>query len=378
MKIAFCSPVPLTKKLGATKNRLEFGEALQALGWDVFFIKNEMLNLSSAPISKNSYSVALKDYLLEHAKNFDIIIYEYDTLPFDRSLFAQSTLFVARPALLHYHFKKIKIPVSFKQRLADIKNSLKTFFVDNNKKSDKYSHLSLLNCDVIQVQNSEDYKLLSQLYPSKKIIIVPNGIAKDRFGAFQAIKRDYDNIEEAPKIAFVGTLEFRKGAIDFIYIIKRVVKEYPNAVFSIIGAKGLFTTTDAVLKFFPRKLRKNINVILNFEPNDLPSILSGFHIGIFPSYLESFGFGALEMMCAGLPVVAYKSPGPSDFIHPDLLVENGNKEQLTNKLFELIQNKDYLLKMSEESKQIVDQYRWEDIVIETSSVYLDLLKDKRK
>lgn len=47
MKIAFFSPKPFSKKLGATKNRIELAESLQRLGWKTFLIESEEIKLGS-------------------------------------------------------------------------------------------------------------------------------------------------------------------------------------------------------------------------------------------------------------------------------------------------------------------------------------------
>lgn len=379
MKIAFFTPTPFDKKYGAAKNRIELADALTLRGNETFLIGNKDLGLQEGKmVTGEKYCFALKDYLIKNANLFDIILYEYDTLPFERELFSSSTVFIARPALVYYHFDQIHIPVDLKTKISRILRKFK--FLGNNKiKSSTERNIvskSLSNADVIQVQNTMDKKLLLNKFPQKNVILVPNGIGEDRFWKFQNVKRSFNDFSDFPKIAFVGTFDYRKGAIDFKYIVKEIVKIKPNVEFHFLGSLGLFTTEKAILKFFPAELRNNIKVIPHFKPDDLPSLLSKCHIGLFPSYLESFGFGALEMMCSGLPVLAYNCPGPCDFILEELLFEVGSKEKLTSKLAQLIQNRAEVEKYSSEARELSKNYRWINISEKVENLYKNLIKTK--
>lgn len=227
--------------------------------------------------------------------------------------------------------------------------------------------MSLTESDLIQVQNTYDASwLIDKGFKRNKIIVVPNGISKKRLPVFKAIQR---NFEPPFKIAFVGTFDFRKGAMDFPHIVERILEDFPETEFKLLGTKGLFINKEQVLKFFPKKLRTSLTVIPSFEPMDLPLLLSDCHVGIFPSYFESFGFGALEMMCAGLPVVAYKSAGPTDYIIKDLLVEVGDKKLMAEKVIELLGNRKSLTYFSELAGRVTEEYNWGKIAVESLEIY---------
>src|SRR5207237_5357929 len=53
-----------------------------------------------------------------------------------------------------------------------------------------------------------------------------------------------------------------------------------------------------------------IEVVPQFDPDDLPRLLSDGTVGAFPSYVEGFGMAVVEQLAAGLPTVAYDAPGP--------------------------------------------------------------------
>ncbi|SKB98360.1 Glycosyltransferase involved in cell wall bisynthesis [Parapedobacter luteus] len=363
MKIALFSPGIISPKFGATKNRIELAEALTKLGWQTSVMGNLDIGLPNRNVEKSTYREAFKTYLIKNAHLYDVVLYEYDTLPYNRTLFSKGTLFVARPALLSYHFDEIRIPLNLKSYIsALIRQSAK-----KRRKNYNYIELTLSQSDLIQVQNTEDKKcLIKKGHPEDKIIIIPNGILPEKLELFKRTPK----ISGTKKIAFVGTFDFRKGALDFPILLKLLSRlGNPNAKIKLLGTKGLYSTQQQILGFFPKKLQHLIEIHPTFEPSELPALLSDCQVGVFPSYLESFGYGALEMMAAGLPVVGYDTPGPCDFLLPELKVPAGNTLLMAQKLNKLLNEPAYLEKMGIQAQKQVDKYNWDTIALEVSKTY---------
>lgn len=376
MKIALCTRGNPSLEKGSSKNRIELAESLKKRGWETTLVSKRTLGLpDEGKCDPIRYSESLKDYFIERFDVFDVVLLEYDTLPYSRNLFNKNTLFIARPSILAFHLDYIKFRYDFKTNLFSyIKNTMNKFKGGGDREIYlKKVEYCLHQADLIQVQNKKDYELLIKLgFPPYKIIIIPNGITSERISDFKECTKDY---EKNFKLAFVGTFDFRKGAMDFPFILKKLKKKFPGIILKLLGTKGLFQTKAEVLRFFPKKYHKDIEVIPSFKAEDLPQLLTDCHLGVFPSYLESFGFGALEMMCAGLPVVAYDSPGPCDFVPQDLQVSTGDRKALVRKLFSLLENKTLLEeKAIEARKEVVNNYCWDDITILLEKQYSDHLK----
>lgn len=376
MKIAFFSPLNFSSILGATKHRIEMAVLFHKLGWETYLISPSDLglpeNYRNSKTARMDYSMALKNYLQVNADRYDVVLYEYDTLPYQRKLFSSTTLFIASPALLFYHFRKIKYPVSLKEKIKKILIDIKGGRQDKIK-SEQICEFSMAQADVIQVQNEWDKKeLLRHNFSKNKIIVVRNGISVERRQLFEKANRE---LVKGDCIAFVGTFDFRKGACDFPKIVAQIHARAPGYRFKLIGTKGLFTSEKEVKDFFPKRLRGLLEVYPIFAPEDLPLILSDCSLGIFPSYIESFGYGVLEMMTAGLPVVCYRTPGPSDFVPAELLIPQGDTTSFANKVLELIESKPKLYQLSKEVLAISERHCWDKIGIELSAQYSALLKD---
>lgn len=375
MKIALCSKGKFYLEKGFTKNRIELAGNLEKFGWETVLVDKKMIEIPATDkYNAERYNEALKKFFIKNASKFDVVLYEYDTLPFNRNLFNKTTLFVARPAILAYHFLDVKLKYNLKTRISKFlrniafkkNNSFKTYL--------KKVEYGLQQADLIQVQNVKDRQLLIKKgFSTEKIVVIPNGITPERIIKFAPPVRDYSR---ALTIAYVGTFDFRKGALDFPVIFRILKKKFPNVKLKLLGTKGIFQTEKEVLNFFPNKLKSSIEVVPEFKADELPGLLNNCHLGIFPSYLESFGFGALEMMCAALPVVAYDSPGPSDFVPIDLLVPTGDPVALAAKIAFLIEDTELLArKAGEVREKVIRDYSWKEIAEKAAKTYKEHLKE---
>ena len=142
---------------------------------------------------------------------------------------------------------------------------------------------------------------------------------------------------DEPVVAFVGEFGLRKGLADFPDLVRRVAKEVPNVRFRLLGTGQ---TEDYVLSHFPARLHRHIEVLPAYEPDALPELLAGVTVGVFPSYAEGFGLGVLEMLAAGIPVVAYDVPGPTEMLPPRCVVPVGDTRRLSEEVTRLLTDRD--------------------------------------
>jgi len=167
--------------------------------------------------------------------------------------------------------------------------------------------------------------------------------------------------------------QLRKGSDDIPRIAKSVIEAHPSAHFRLLGTKGLFQTRREVLAHFPRSLRSQIEVVPRFEPERLPDLLADAHLGIFPSYYEGFGFGVLEMMAAGLPVIAYDAPGPPEMVPDSLLVPCGDWKAMATITISLLNDSDELKARRKQAQDRAEDFDWDRIGKERLRHYQDSL-----
>jgi glycosyltransferase involved in cell wall biosynthesis len=376
MRILLCSPKPLKRELGCSKNLVELAEELEKLGWKCDLIDDfYLLGSGRSRDSSRSYSEALRKYLEENSCNYDVVLYEHLTLPYLRSVFSEKALMVARPALLLLHLEKISIPIKKK-----LKTHIKDFLLCNPaqrmlKRNIANSLITLQQADLVQALNNDDKaEIISRGVVSEKVIVVSNGIDRDRRILFNKVSV---NPPVDHKIAFVGTFDFRKGALDLPKIVNLISASIPQVKFRLLGTSGLYRTEEKVLEFFPKHLRRHLEITPSYPAHELPKLLADCSVGVFPSYLEGFPFGVLEMLSASIPVFAYDAPGPSMMLGQEYLMPVGDFEALGNSVVKLLNNPQKLAQSRMQARERSQYFSWERTARELDVIYLKNLEKKR-
>jgi glycosyltransferase involved in cell wall biosynthesis len=377
MKILICSNIVPSKELGASKVLMEVAEELQELGWSYKLLSpTDLFPETGMHLDANYshlYPERLRNYLHVHATEYDVVDYHHIYLPYSRSEFSQKTLFVARSVLLIHHYEVIQIPTP---------NTLRGKIGHLIKGSSRKAQLQALvrnatttiqEADLVNVSNDDDkQELVRRGIPAEKIAIIPFGINRSRRPLFDVVS---SATPHQPTVAFVGTFDPRKGSNDFPKIVKYISAALPNVKFRLLGAS--YKTNQEILRHFDRKLSENIEVIPSFRPEELPELLASCSVGIFPSYLEGFGFGVLEMLAASIPVIAYQAPGPPMMLPPDYLVPRGDTKSMSEKAIALLRDKEKLSAARLWAKQQSQKFCWQRIAQTTSETYLNFLELKR-
>lgn len=377
MKILLCSPIVPSKELGVSKVLIELMEELQELGWLCTLLSPtdicpDILNYTGTKY-QTMYAEALKNYLHQYASEYDVIDYDHLYLPYSRDNFINSTLFVARSALLVHHLETFPIPlpnnwrgkighlIKGRSRQAQLQTWLRN------------ATLTIQQADLVNVNNDDaKTELIKRGISSEKIVVVPLGLSRTRRCLFEAVS---SVPTKKPIVAFIGTFDPRKGANDFPAIVKYVSDHLPNVSFRMLGAKN--KTVQEVLSYFPKNLINYLEVIPNFDSKELPLLLSDCSVGIFPSYLEGFGLGVLEMLSASLPVIAYNVPGPPMMLPPEYLVSKEDIKGMGDKVISLLHNQEKLKAARLWAKKHSQEFSWQHIAQITSETYLRCLEVKR-
>jgi glycosyltransferase involved in cell wall biosynthesis len=379
-RILFCSQNSLDARLGAPKVILEAGRALQGCGWEVRWASNEEIcpNVGSVQGLERlrRFSGALRRFLCEHAASFDVVDYDHAYLPFERSEFHVSTLFVARSVLLAQHFERIEIPryTTFRSLAERLVHGFGRW--NERRGGIRQADETFRQADLIHVSNEYDRaELLRRGFSSERILVLPFGLFGDRVAEFTRV------CSPAPpgthKVAFVGTFDLRKGAAEFPDIVERVVRSVPDAQFKLVGARC--NDGAAAASRFPSRLQARLEIIPSYDPQDLPRLLGDCDLGVFPSHIEGFGFGVLEMLAAGLPVIAYDAPGPPMMLGPEWLVPRGDAAALADRVVPLLCDAARLSEARWRAWQRAREptFSWEEIGRKTSRVYLAALSRLR-
>ena len=376
MRILLCSQNALTRALGAPKVLIELGQSMQAIGWEVGYLQPSDLKVAAGKQAAPQFREALRQYLVLHADQYDVIDYDHGYLPYPRQVFSSRPLMVARSVLLIQQSQAITIPRprSIRSRVAGILRGRQHRKLDEQWLS--AANETVRQADLVNVSNEHDYRLLvGDGLSSEKVVVLPFGLDSVSRASLEQIPLE---LPARPCVAFVGSFDYRKGALDFPLIVRTIAAAIPEVRFKLIGTSGLFSNPSSVLAFFDSALRPCIEVIPRFKPHDLSSHLANTSIGIFPSYLEGFGFGVLEMLAAGTPVVAYDSPGPPMLLDSKWLVPAGDAAAMASKVIGLLKTPVRLASAKVEARERSSLFRWENVAANTDRIYRAAIDNRRQ
>jgi glycosyltransferase involved in cell wall biosynthesis len=369
LKLLICCPISLDENLGAARVSIQVAQAMSAFGWEVTLLDDSAVTdrLRDLHLTTDGpYQERLRRFLQRVSGDYDVIEYEHWCLPFPRGEFSASTLMVARSVLLHL-YEGIQFP-GFR-RLRDrvrrwLRGGRKAVW---NATFRDLAEKTLWQADLINVANRRDAELLRNLgYPDRKIIVQPYAISAESTAAFQAI--DLDRRRD-PSVVFLGSFDPRKGGPDLPVIFANIAAQIPSVNFHLLGTSGMFHSAGEVLSVFPQRLRQRLRVVPRFTSSQLPALLGSLSLGVFPSYLEGFGFAVLEQLASGLPVVAYDSPGPSDILPTEWLVSPGDAQALAERAIALLSDERLLQTARHLARAHASKFDWSLIGASTSACY---------
>jgi glycosyltransferase involved in cell wall biosynthesis len=373
LRILSCSQNPLDPRLGAPKVLIELADAIRSVGSQVELVAPSDLvpGLNSAIVDGPRYRRALRDFIRSRAGKFDVVEVDHEHLPFPRNELPESMLLVARSVLLSLHERSLRIP-----RDPSLRSTLSWWLKRRWQMSARIDRAlqTMRSADLINVSNEDDRRaLVAHGFADSKIVVLPYGLSDERLTQLAATPAP---LGDRQVIAFVGTFDYRKGCLDFPRLADHVVRELPTAKFRLIGTRGLFKTEADVRAFFPAHLQRNIEVVPEFEPRELPGLLQGARVGVFPSYWEGFGFGVLEMLASGLPVVAYDAPGPGMMLSSEWLVRAGDVDAMASRVLMLLNDRERLMSERMKAKEVATRFRWKEIAQKTIDAYARAIERK--
>lgn len=370
-RILFCSPVPLDPRLGMGKHSLELADSFRGLGWEAHAVGPDEIAGGPTRVTPETFPSVLRDFLRRTAAGYDVVEYDHAYLPFPRSDFPPGPLFVARCMLLHHHFLTTPVPPVPRLR------SWLGHALTAGRRRRRVERLvaqtdaTVRHADLSVVSNNRDAAaLVRNGADPDRIAVLPLGLTPGRLRQFAAVP---DAVPDRPVVGFVGTFDPRKGMCEFPSLIDRVARRVPGVTFRLLGTAGLVPDVDGVRHYFPRRLRPLLDIRPRYDPEELPGLLTWVSVGVFPSRVESFGYGVLEMLAAAIPVVAYDAPGPHVMLPPEYRVPVGAVRELADRVGDLLTDPDRLRAARLRARARAAEFRWEEIAARTAAAYTQRL-----
>lgn len=164
------------------------------------------------------------------------------------------------------------------------------------------------------------------------------------------------------EITFIGRLAKEKGILDLIDIFKQISLKDAETVLNIVG-DGL-EKESIVKKIQELNLESKIKLHGFLSGEQLEKVLLNTSICVIASFHESFGLVLLEETSYGIPCVAFDSAeGAKEIIDNNVngyLIKNRNKEEMVNKIIQLLNNHELLSEFGKNAKKKAEDFTYEN------------------
>jgi glycosyltransferase involved in cell wall biosynthesis len=319
-------------RLGAVRVFMALASAWRAAGHQVtkFCLTNafpgEARSRVLAALRQLIFPRKAAAFLRQHAKNFDVIDGLLGTLPFPKQGLRFNGLLVARSVGLYRLYRKFERFAT--ERWPDQPRGKllgRVFYRFVKHRLFHASEDAVRHCDLLNLPNETELDALRPGVGSNKpAIVLPYGLTGQQRRALREAAAPAQARRAGRKIAFIGMWSPRKGAKDFGQIIQRVRRSVSDARFIFLGT---LVQDRQLLSDLDLPNSDSIQLVVEYQPEELPKLLADVAVGAFPSYAEGFGLAVLEQLAAGIPTVAYDAAGPRAILRdrlPDLLVPVGD------------------------------------------------------
>ena len=206
----------------------------------------------------------------------------------------------------------------------------------------------------------------------ERIRVIPLAYNKDLYKVIdnkEKIKEVLDKYKiSKPYLLFIGRLEQKKNVLAIIESFKILKSTKPDLKLVLIGRPGYkFEEIEKKIKEYG--LAEDIIMPGWVEEPELPYLLNGAEVFVFPSFYEGFGIPILEAMACGTPVVSSNTTSiPEVAGQAALLVNPNNHEELAEKIKNILDDNNLRQDLINKGLERVKEFSWDKCARETSDV----------
>jgi glycosyltransferase involved in cell wall biosynthesis len=234
---------------------------------------------------------------------------------------------------------------------------------------------SLRRADLVLLLNGDDrtHAVERLGVDARRIRIVAHGLPDELVG----LPLEPTPLEPGTRvrIAQIGTYDQHKGVRYSAAALDEILERHPEVSVSFLGT-GCPRTR--VLDDFKPSLRPRIEVVPRYRRIELPALLAGHQIKLFPTLSEGFGLVLIEAMACGLVPVVTSTPGPLHIVRSEgdaLVVPPRDSAGIVQAVHRLIADRQLLDRLRRNAHAAAQAYRWSAVAGETIAAYREFLPE---
>lgn len=208
-------------------------------------------------------------------------------------------------------------------------------------------------------QSEKEEALRLRFAPRKKTVVIPNGVALERFAAQGDEKKRYAKEfglrEDSFIIGCVARFEWMKGHRYLLASFKAFLQRYPNSYLFLVGDGPEKEKIEEQMK----KAGIAEHVVETGFREDIPGLLQYFDLFVSASLKEGMPFTLLEALAAKTPVLATRVIGNQDIIRDGYngkLVEAMDSKELYRGMCYAKENPQRIREWSDNGKKTIARH----------------------
>ncbi len=207
----------------------------------------------------------------------------------------------------------------------------------------------------------------------EKVVTVHHGV-HERFTpvdqpAIEAVRRKY-RIDDAYMLC-VGTLQRRKNVPRLLQAFCLLKQKYalPHKLV-LVGPKYSQLPENEIFSTIERLFLQEEVIWTGYIPEqDMPALLSGAEVFVFPSLYEGFGMPALDAMACGVPVACSNTSSLPEVVEDcGLMFDPYSVENITAVLHRLLSDQELRMELKQKGLRRAAQFSWDTCAQNTLNV----------
>lgn len=203
-------------------------------------------------------------------------------------------------------------------------------------------------------------------FPKDKVLNISSGI-NNQFTVKNIPKDEKDNILKKygihkPFIMYTGGVDHRKnleGLLTAYSDLPNTLKDTHQLAIVCSLSQDERAHLESIAK--GNKILNNLCLTGFVSEDDLVSLYNLCKLFIFPSWHEGFGLPILEAMACGCAVIGSNTSSIPEVIeYPDSLFDPLNTESITQKLVQVLEDEEFLIKIKNHSFSQVKKFSWDN------------------
>jgi glycosyltransferase involved in cell wall biosynthesis len=211
--------------------------------------------------------------------------------------------------------------------------------------------------DYIIVNNIDERKRFPKHNKKDKIIVLIGAVNLDEIDYY---KKKFARIAKKYDAIFQGRFHPQKGVVEMVEIWKKVTEKIGNAQLIMLGDGPLMPVVKQKIAEFG--LQNNVTLTgFMFDGEEKYKLFSQSKVVVHPSFYDSGGMAAAEIMAFGLPCVGFNLKAYESYYPVGMLkAEIGNIDQFAEDIMKLLENKKLWHDIGNKAEEIIhEKYSWD-------------------